>query len=641
VLCLVAITILGLVLRERRRAAAPAVAATVVPLGRDSVVLADFANNTGDPVFNTTLRQAMAIELEQSPYLSLVPETRIQRTLRLMGKPADEPLTPDVSREVCQRDQGEAVLDGWIAKLGTQYVLGIRAINCRTGDHLADLETTAAAKEQVLKALGDATGQLRAQLGESLSTVQKFDTPIEEATTPSLEALQAYSLGKATMIRKGDSALCVPFFQRAIRLDPDFAIAYAALGNAYSNLNEAGLAAANITRAYALKQRVSEREKLYIESHYYAYGIGDLAKAAATYQIWAATYPDDASPRTDLAVIDTDLGKYGPGLEEAKAALRIAPDDGQNYGNLVNAYMALDRLDDARATVDQAQARKFDSSDLHLYLYDLAFLKGDEAGMEQQVTWAAGEPGIADLFLGHSADTLAFAGHLEKAREFTRRAVDSAGRAGETETAAGYEVEAAQREALFGNPAEARRVAEQALLLAHDRDTKYGAAVALALAGSFDRANAIAAQLNRDFPDDTLVQFVYMPTILGAVALGQKDPALAIRALDATSPYEFGAIAGMLPAYLRGRAYLETGDGARAQLEFEKIVDHPALALNSPLGPLARLQLARASILQHRQPEAKSRYEDFLAKWKDADPGIPILQAAKAEYAKLPSSGAR
>lgn len=607
-------------------------------LKTSSIILADIANNTGDPVFNNTLRQGMAIELEQSPHLRLVSESRIRQSLLLMGKPADSQLTPEIAHDLCQRTGSEAVLEGWISRLGSQYVLGVRAVNCRTGDQMAEMQTTAAGKEQVLKALGDITGQLRARLGESLSTVQRFDTPIEQATTPSLEALQAYSLGMAAMIQKGESSAGVPFFHRAIRLDPDFAVAYAALGNAYSNLGETGEAAANLRRAYELRSRVSERERLYIESHYHELVTGDLTKARVIYQTWAATYPDDVAPRIDLALIDSNLGELEASLDEAKAAMSIAPDDGLNYSNLANAYIALDRLGEARGVIDQAIAKKFNASDMHLYLYDIAFLQNDADAMQQQLAWARGEPGFEDLFLGHHAATLAAAGQIAKAREFTRRAIDAAKRSGQKETAAGYAVTGAQYEALLGDPGNAQALAATALALAKDRDTRYGAALALALAGAFERANAIALQLNNDFPDDTLVQSEYMPSILGAVALKQKDPALAIRALEPAAPYEQGEVVALFPAYLRGVAYLNSSDGARAQAEFERILQHPGVVLNSPIGPLAHLGLARALRQQGNSAQAKAAYRDFLNRWKDADSTLPTLLAAKEESAKEDSA---
>jgi DNA-binding winged helix-turn-helix (wHTH) protein/tetratricopeptide (TPR) repeat protein len=599
---------------------------------KDSVVLAEIANNTGDPVFDTTLREALEIELEQSPYLTLLPEQRIQTSLRLMGKPADSRLTPELAREVCQRTAGEAVLDGSIAKLGNQYVLGLRAINCRTGDHLSDLQTTAAGKEQVLKALGDISGQLRVKLGESLTTLQKFDTPIEEATTPSLEALQAYSIGRQTMIQKGESASCVPFFQRAIRLDPEFAAAYAALGNAYSNLGETGLAATNIRKAYELREHVSEHERLYIESHFYQFVTGDLTKASQAYEVWAATYPNDEAPRTNLAVIYSDLGNLDQSLAQALQAVRIAPDEGQTYANLVDAYILLGRLDQAGSVADQAISRNLDSSTLRLYMYDLAFLKQDTAAMRKIMDWASGEPGIEDAFLTDQADKAAFAGRLAQARTLTDRATDAARRAEEKETAAGYQIDGAQREALFGNAAEARKLADSALALANDRDTRYGAALAYALAGATERARTLADALNTQFPDDTFVQEIYLPTVRGAMAVAQHDPAAAIKALDRTTPYELGLVAGLLPVYVRGTAFLAQRDGAHAITEFQKLIDHPGILLIAPMGPLAHLQIARARLLQGNRDAAKTAYEQFSAAWKDADPDIPILKEARSEF---------
>ena len=601
---------------------------------RDRIVLGEIANKTGEPVFDTTLHEAMVIELEQSPYLSLISEERMQQSLRLMGKPAATALTPELSRELCQRNGGVAVLDGSIAKLGTDYVLGVRAVNCRTGDHLCNLQTTVASKELVLKALGDMTGQLRAKLGESLSTVQKFDTPIEEATTSSLDALQAYSIGRETMIQKGESAACVPFFQQAIRLDPGFAIAYAALGNAYSNLGEKGLADANIRKAYELSAHVSEHERLYIESHYYQFATGDLIKASRILELWAATFPNDEGPRTNLAVIYSNLGRFDRSLEQAKEAVRVGSHGAQSYANLVNAYVSLNKPDEANAVAAQAMAQNLDSSALRLYMYDAAALQQNSAGMQMQLTWASGEPEIEDDFLNNQANNLASSGQVARARELTRRATDAARRADEKETAAGYELDEAQREAEFGNDTEARRSAETALSWAGDRDTKYAAAVALALSGAADRAQSLAGQLDKDFPDDTVVQYLYLPTIRGAIAVKQKDPGRSLQVLEAARPYELGLAVGLLPAYVRGLAYLEARDGEKAGFEFQKIIDHPGVVVNLPIGTLARLQMARAYVMQGRPSQAKTAYEDFLNRWKDADQDIPILRDAKAEYAK-------
>ncbi len=630
----VALFVLAPWLREKHTRARSQNQAVASTGEKDRIALGQIANNTGEPVFDTTLREAVAIEFEQSPYLSLISDERMQQSLRLMGKPANTALTPDLSRELCQRNGGEAVLDGWIAKLGTQYVLGIRAVNCRTGDHLSDLQTTAAGKELVLKALGDLTGQLRAKLGESLSTVQKFDTPIEEATTSSLEALQAYSIGRQTMVQKGESAECIVFFQRAIHIDPGFAIAYAALGNAYANLDETGLAAENTRKAYELRTHVSEHERLYIESHYYQFVTGDLLKASQIYELWAATYPNDEAPRTNLAVIDSNLGKFDRSLQLAQEAVRIASHDGQSYANLVNAYISQNNPDQANAVAKQAMSQNLDSSQLRLYLYDVAYLQQNSAAMQQQVTWASGEPGVEDKFLDDQANDLAASGQLARAKELTSRATEAARRADEKETAAGYEVNEAQREAEFGNDSEAQHATEIALSLAKDRDTKYGAAVAFALSGSADRAQSLAAQLDKDFPNDTFVQYLYLPTIQGAIAVRQKDPTPALQALEAAGPYEVGVAGGLLPVYIRGLAYLQAKDGQKAAVEFQKIIDHPGVVLNAPIGPLARLQLGRADFLQGKSAQAKAAYEDFFTRWKNADPNIPILRDGKAEYAK-------
>lgn len=603
-----------------------------IPAAKDAVVLAEIANNTGDSVFDTTLREALQIELEQSPYIALVPELRIQKSLQMMGKPVATHLAPDLAREVCQRVSGEAVLDGWIAKLGSQYVLGLRAINCRTGDHISDLQATVAGKDQVLKALGDISGQLRTKLGESLATLQRFDTPIEEATTPSLEALQAYSLGRESMVQKGESSSCVPFFQRAIRLDPEFAVAYAALGNAYSNLGETGLAAANIRRAYELREHVSEHERFYIESHYYQFVTGDLTKASQTYEVWASTYPNDEAPRTNLAVIYSDVGKLDESVKQALQAVRIAPDEGQTYANLVDAYILVNRLDQASAVADQAIARNLDTPTLRSYLYDIAFLKHDSATMQKIVNWAAGEPGVEDEFLEDEANGMAFDGRLTEARMLTERAADAARRADEKETAAGYLVDEAQREALFGNAEEAKKQAEASLAMAHDRDTRYGAALAFALSGANERARQLDDGLEKEFPEDTFAQDIYLPTVRASIALAQHDPAGAIKELDSTSPYELGLAGAMLPVYVRGCAYLAEHDGVHAVAEFQKILDHPGVVLSGPITPLARLQIARGETLAGNRNAAAAAYSQFLNAWKDADAEIPVLKEARSEY---------
>jgi serine/threonine protein kinase/tetratricopeptide (TPR) repeat protein len=602
---------------------------------KDTIVLADFTNTTGDTVFDATLRQGLSVQLEQSPFLSIISDQQIKQTLEMMGQKSDVKLTPEIARELCQRTGSAAVLQGSIASLGSQYVLGIQATSCHTGDVLAEEQATADNKEQALKALGGVVTKLRAKLGESLNSVQKFDTPIEQATTPSLEALQAYSAGRKTMVGKGDSAAAAPFFSRATQLDPKFAIAYAALGNAYSNLAEMGLAADNIRKSYELRGSVSDREKFYIESHYFHFVTGDLEKARRVYEIWAQTYPRDVGPLTNLAVIDSFLGNYEKSLAMATEAVRLSPEDSQNYANLVDAYIFLNRLDQARTAATEAQSKNLDSPDLRIYVYMVAFLQNDAAGMRQQVAWSAGVPGVEDALLANEADTAAYTGNFHKAREFSRRASTSAQLAEEKETAAGYEVSAALREALFGNIREARKLSDAALALSTDRDTQYGVALALVFAGDDSRGKKLAKRLAEQFPEDTVVQFCYLPTVDALLALRRGDSSKAVEALSLATPYELGVAARLYPAYVRGRVYLAAYQGSRAASEFQKILDHRGVIINEPIGALAHLEIGRAYALQGDTAKAKAAYQDFLTLWKDADPDIPVLIAAKAEYAKL------
>ena len=607
---------------------------------KDTIVLADFTNTTGDPVFDDTLRQGLAVQLEQSPFLSLVSERRIQQTLRQMGQAPDARLTPEIARELCQRTESAAAIDGSIASLGKQYVLGLKAVNCRTGDSLAQEQTTADGKERVLNGLGEVAAKLRQKLGESLNTVGKFDTPLEQATTPSLEALQAYTLGWKTQWAKSDFDAAVPFFQRAIQLDPNFAMAYASLGTSHWVRAETSLGAENMKKAYELRERVSTREKFYIESHYHDFVTGDMEKTRQACELWTQTYPRDDVPKIVLGVVYSKLGQYDKLLAESRAALRLNV-SGVTYANLVESYFYLNRLDEARDTAAEAQAKQLDSPSLHFYLYQLAFVQNDAAGMAQQVTWAAGKSGSEDRFSAEEADSAAYFGKLGKARELSRRAVASAEEAEQKETAAGYEAGAALREALFGSVAEDRKRTAAALGLSRGRDVQYGAALALAFGGDTDRAEALAEDLAKRFPEDTLVQFNYLPTIRAQLALIRMDHSKAIEVLQAAAPYELGTPSGnayspgLYPVYVRGEAYLAAHQGGEAAAEFRKILDNLGIALNEPIGALARVGLARAYVLQGDIAKAKAAYQDFLTLWKDADPDVPILKDAKAEYAKL------
>jgi predicted Ser/Thr protein kinase len=605
---------------------------------KDTIVLADFANATGDAVFDGTLRQGLSVQLEQSPFLSIISDQQIQQTLQMMGQPADAKLTPAIARELCQRTGSAAVLDGSITQIGTQYLLTLKAVNCVSGESLASTEAEASDKGHVLDALGKTASEIRNKLGESLSTVQKFDTPPEQATTPSLEALQAFSLGHKTMVGKGDSAAAVPLFQRATRLDPKFAMAYARLGTSYSNIGETTLGAENTRKAYELREQVSEPEKFYIESHYYQNVTGDLEKARQVYELWTQTYPRDWLPQAPLSVIYNCLGQYEKSLEEAREEFRLNPASGEAYAILVLSYLSLNRLEEAWAIAEEAQAKKFDSPYLRVLLYQLAFLQNDAAGMARQVAWAAGKPGVEDVLLAYEADTAAYSGRLGEAREFSWRAVASAERAEEKEVAASYEAEAALREALFGNPAEAHQRAAAALALSSGREVQNGATLALAFAGDAVRAQAPADDLGKRFPEDTIVQFNYLPTIHAQLTLNHEEAGKAIKALQPVGSNELGTVGSfyaLYPIYVRGEAYLTAHQGSEAAAEFQKILDHRGIVFNEPIGALAHLQIGRAYAMQGDTAKAKAAYQDFLTLWKDADPDIPILIAAKAEYAKL------
>ena len=608
----------------------------------DTIVLADFVNKTGDGIFDDTLRQGLAAQLQQSPFLSLVSEQRIRQTLRLMGQPMDSKLSPALIGEICQRAGSKAYVSGSISNLGNQYVIGVNAVNCHSGDYLAREQVTADGKENVLKALGEASTKLREKLGESLKTVQKLDTPIEDATTSSLEALQAYSLGRTTMQVKGDFPGAVPLLERSIELDPKFAMARAMLGTVYHNIGEKNLSAENTKQAYAMRGRVSEWEKFYIESHYYHFVTGDMEKARQTYELWAQIYPREQVPAGNLGVIYQTLGQYDKSLAEFRQAMRLSPSDSLNYGNLAIAYVHLNKREEAKAAADEALSKNLDSADLRLDLYQLAFLNNDAAGMEQQVAWAMGKPGKENLMLYEQAATAAYAEKLASAREFSRQAATSAGGAGEKEMQAGCEAAAALWEALYGNNAEARKHAASTLAISNGRDAQYVAALALALAGDAGRAQALADDLDKRFPEDTVVRFNYLPAIRAQLALAAPGGAAkAVESLSVATPYELGVPGSstfwtnLYPVYVRGEALLAERKGAEAAAEFQKIMDWPGVVVNEPIGPLARLGLARARALSGDVAKARTSYDDFFKLWKDADAQIPVLIQAKAEYSKL------
>jgi tetratricopeptide (TPR) repeat protein/predicted Ser/Thr protein kinase len=610
---------------------------------KDTIVLADFINTTGDPVFDGTLRQGLAVQLRQSPFLSLVSDERIQRTLGLMGRPADARLTPELAREICERTASSAVLDGSINSLGSQYVLGMRAKNCRTGDVLDEEQVQAARKEDVLNALGQVVSQFRTRVGESLATVERHSTPLAEATTPSLDALKAFSGGWKVLNSGTGLAAAVPLFKRAIEIDPKFAMAYAALGLSYGFMSEPALSAESNSQAYRLRDRASDAEKFFITATYHLQVTGDLEKAQQTCEAWAQTYPRDVLPPGLLgAMVYPTAGKYEKGVDAAKKQIELDPDSPIGYLQLAFNNQFLDRVSEADNALHRAAERKLEIPELLVQRYDVAFLKGDRAGMEREGALGEGKPG-AELIVDREGFVLAHSGHLRQARGMARRAADLALKTAQREKAALFGTGAALWEALFGNAREARRSAAAALELSKNRDVEYGVAFALALSGESSRSQALADDLEKRFPEDTEVRFGYLPPIRALLALTHGEPSKAIELLQIGVPYDLGAplciapafIGPLYPVYVRGQAFLAAHQGAEAATEFQKILDHRGIVVSDPIGALARLQLGRAFALSGDRTKAKTAYQNFLTLWKDADPDIPILKQAKAEYARL------
>ena len=618
---------------------------------KDSIIVADFSNGTGDPVFDDTLKTGLTIALDQSPFLNVLPESKVAKTLKLMTKPANTKLTADVARDVCLRTGSKAYVAGSITSLGTDYVLALKAVDCKTGETLGQQQVTAERKEKVLNALGKAAANLRSQLGESLATVQRFDAPLAEVTTPSLEALQAYSQAPQAGRERGPEAQVV-YLQRAIALDPNFARAYAALGNTYESLSEMGRAAEYYTKAFELRDHASEREKLVISGRYYQNVTGELDKAARTYEQVLQSYPRDVVV-VDLANIYGAEGKYDEAVEVLRQSQMLVPERVAVYSNLTNDFLALQRFDEARQVIQQAQAKKWENLTFHNALYALSFLKADAAGMAQQQQWFAGKPDLQHFGLSLASDTEAYAGHLNKARELTRRAVDSAIQADSKENAAIWQENAALREAVFGNLEEAKRDAAAGLKLAPDRqDVQVSAALAYAMAGDTARARSLTEELNKLYPLDTQMQSLWLPAMQAQLALNQRNSSATIDTLQkASPPIEYGQIGFLanlscLPwTYIRGQGYLASGNATAAAAEFQKVIDHNGVVWNCWTGALAHLGVARANALQSQTSQgadadaarvrALASYKAFLTLWKDADPDIPIYQQAKAEDAQL------
>jgi eukaryotic-like serine/threonine-protein kinase len=616
---------------------------------KDTIVVGDFANSTGDPVFDDTLKMALSIALNQSPFLNVLPENRVAATLKMMSRPTGTKLTPEVTHELCQRAGSKAYISGAIASLGSQYVMALKAVNCQSGDPLAEQQVTVASKEKVLDALGEAASKLRTELGESLATVEKFDVPLEQATTSSLEALKAYSLGSKASSEGAAAELA--YDRRAIELDPNFAMGYVAAGDDYANLAELGRASEYYTKAFQLREHASEREKLAITGNYYKIVTGELDKAAQTYQEEIESYPRRAGAYVSLGVVFSQQGQYEKATEIMTQGLRLAPDRGAFYGNLANYALALQRFGDVRQIVQQAATRKIDNFAFHNALYALAFLGADSGLIAEQQQWFVGKP-EENFGLALASDTEAYVGHVGKARELTTRAVDSAIRADSKENGAIWQANAALQQAAYGHSAAARQTAADALKLAPTSESAGSeVGLAFAMAGDTARAETLAQDLGKRFPLDTQMQSLWLPAIQAQLAMDKKNPTAALTALQAASSVELGQIlfvnniSCLYHVYIRGEAYLAAGQSNAAAAEFQKIVDHSGIVWNCWTGALAHLGVARANALEARTSQgadasaarvrALAAYNDFLTLWKDADPEIPILKEAKSEYSKL------
>jgi tetratricopeptide (TPR) repeat protein len=610
---------------------------------KDSIVLADFTNTTGDAVFDGTLRQGLAIQLQQSPFLSLIPDQRIQQTLALMGQPPGTRLTPKLASEVCERTAAAAVLEGSIASLGSQYVVGLRAKNCRTGDLLDEEQAQATRKEDVLASLSQIASTFRTRVGESLATVEKHSTPLADATTSSLDALKAYSTA-LTIASTTGPAEALPFLKRAIDIDPNFAAAHARLGFLYGNLNEATQSAEGIRKAWQLRDRASDPERFFISVSYDMQVTGNMERAEQTCDVWAETFPREMDAHGFLAgAILPVLGKYDKALQESRKLLDINPNLNFGYNLLGYSYAGLERLEEAERAMQQAAERKLEMPDFLVQRYQVAFVRGHESAMKQAVADARGKAGAEDWLADQEAAALAYRGRVKEAHRLATHASDLSRQASQLDRAAAWDAGQATWDALFGNGAAARTGALAVLKRSRTRDVAFGAAFALALSGESRESRALVDGLEKRLPEDTAVRFSYAPTVRALLALNEGQPARAVERLQMAAPFELGAppsafqgtFGTFYPIYVRGLAYLASRQGVQAAHEFQKILDHPGIVFNDPVGAAARVQRARALSLTGNTAEAKTGYEDFFKLWKDADSDIPVLQQAKAEYARL------
>ncbi|HEX7423280.1 MAG TPA: protein kinase [Terriglobales bacterium] len=597
---------------------------------KDTILIADFVNTTGDSVFDGTLRKALAVDLEQSPYLNVLSEGKVQQTLALMGKPSDTRLTPEIAREICQRSSVKALITGSIASVGNQYMVTLTAISAASNDTLAEVQDRAESKDSVLKALDSTASQMRQKLGESLASVQKFATPLQEATTSSLEALKSYTLGDQRHV-VNDELGAATFYKRAIELDPNFAMAYARLAVVYSNFGQMSVSKPYLDKAFELKDRTSEPERLYITAHYYADN-GQLEKGQAAYELFKQTYPREITPYINMGVTFYQLGEFDKALAIGQEAIRIEPDEARGYNDAAQGYLGLNRPEEGKAVLLAGLQRNSGFVWAHDVLANIAYAQGDLAEMEKQETFLHDQPDLELNLNTRHGDIAAAHGQIQKAREFYEKGRQVAQRLQLKDSEATLLGSEAYALVMFGDAKQAVEICNAALALAPSYSARGYIAQVLAFAGENKKTLELAALDAHDRPDDTVIQAVYVPVKQATVALNTGDAKKALELMKPALQYDK---ATTISLYVRGLAYLKAGDGASAAGEFQKVLALSNYAPTDLLITFARLGMARAYALQGDTAKAKSAYQDILAFWKDADPDLPTVKQVKAEYAKL------
>jgi DNA-binding winged helix-turn-helix (wHTH) protein/tetratricopeptide (TPR) repeat protein len=602
---------------------------------KDTIVITDFINKTGDTVFDDALKQALIFDLEQSPRLNIISDRKVTSTLLLMGRSGEERVTGEPARELCQRVGSKAMLAGTISALESEYLIGLQALNCVSGDVIVAEQSRATGRGKVLAALDQAASRMREKLGESLASIQKFSTPVDEATTPSLEALKSYSIGRRITNRQGDLA-ALPYLQRAVEIDPNFAVAYSGLATSYSNIGQDTRAFEAARKAYELRDRVSAHERFRIAGSYYLNGIGQLDEAIRAYDLWARDYSREGPPLNNQGFCYNMLGQLDDALQKADAGFKLEPASSEFAGTLAQIQLALDHREEVRKITSAALHYSPDAFVIRLPIFQEAFLRRDTAAMQEQLLWGESHPGDGDWLLNSKGDAEAYFGRLKSATSYFDRAVLSAKKSDNAEMAAAWQAKAAWIEAEFGNPDAARRYASGALATAPGRDVRAYIALAWARSGDVAAASKLVTELDKEFPQNTLLQRYWLPATRAAIELSSKNPAEAIRILQPVEPMDlslsfpldFGA---MYTTYLRGEAYLQLHQGKEAAAQFQKILDHPGVVINFALGSLAHLGLARAYAFDGDKAKSRAAYDDFLELWKDGDTENHVLRQAKYE----------